>query len=155
MAVETITLVRYVNNSIAFYRAFKTWEGPVGTTIDAAMVAGGVAARVEAPHPGGIPNNRTGINYSTGDLASQIRTSRSRSIGGDLEGQIVAVPKHAIMVHEGTIPHVIKPRNPTGKLVFFWAKKGRVVSLNSVNHPGTRANQFLVRALVRVMRRFV
>lgn len=49
-----------------------------------------------------------------------------------------AVP-HARYQLEGSLPHVIRPRKPGGRLVFFWKKLGRMVFLRKVNHPGTRA----------------
>lgn len=50
----------------------------------------------------------------------------------------------ALLHHEGTPPHVITG-NP--RLVFFWPKVGRVVAFPKVNHPGTRPNPYLVKAL--------
>lgn len=52
--------------------------------------------------------------------------------------------KYAEWVVKGTAPHVIE-----GKplLVFFWPKVGRVVAFPRVNHPGTKANNFMQRAL--------
>lgn len=50
----------------------------------------------------------------------------------------------ALLHHEGTAPHVITG-NP--RLVFFWPKVGRLVSFPKVNHPGTRPNPYLTKAL--------
>ena len=49
-----------------------------------------------------------------------------------------------LYVHEGTVPHKITG-NP--RLVFNWPKAGGVVSFPSVNHPGTKPNPFLTKAL--------
>lgn len=56
----------------------------------------------------------------------------------------------ALIHHEGTQPHVIRPRNAK-LLVFYWPKAGRVVYREKVNHPGTRPNRFLTNAL-RILR---
>lgn len=49
---------------------------------------------------------------------------------------------YARFVHEGTRPHIIRPRRAKA-LSFFWPKAGRQVFFAHVNHPGTRANAFL------------
>ena len=48
----------------------------------------------------------------------------------------------------GTRPHTIVPRRAR-MLRFYWPKVGRVVFARSVQHPGTQANQFYRRALIR------
>lgn len=151
---KDIEFVRFNRHAIPWRHEFHSKTGMVGRKITTMTHLAGVVARIEAPNPARPPNNRTAINYSTGDLASKIRSDVVINAKGDVEGRVVAVPEHAIYVHEGTIPHVIKAK-PGGRLVFFWHKKGRVVSFDKVEHPGTRANQFLVRALVRVMKRMV
>lgn len=52
----------------------------------------------------------------------------------------------ALPHHEGTQAHTIAPRSAP-LLVFYWRKVGHVVSMRSVNHPGTKPNRFLVNAL--------
>lgn len=52
----------------------------------------------------------------------------------------------ALWHHEGTQPHVVVPRTKP-RLVFYWPKAGAVVSFLRVNHPGTRPNRFLTKAL--------
>lgn len=56
----------------------------------------------------------------------------------------------ALWHHEGTQPHVIRPKQAR-MLVFYWPKVGKVVYLPIVHHPGTRPNRFLINAL-RVLR---
>lgn len=52
---------------------------------------------------------------------------------------------YSLYIHEGTRPHVIRPRKPGGVLRF--EMHGEVVFARHVNHPGTRANPFLRDAL--------
>lgn len=138
MAVE---LVRFVRHPIAFNRAFRSWSGPVGVHLRDATELVAVAARATAPR-------------GTGELAAGHETDYGHAgTNHDLESRVVAVPEHAIFVIKGTDPHVITAKNKP-RLVFFWAKVGRVVSFKSVNHPGTQANNYLGAALKRVMRRF-
>jgi hypothetical protein len=52
----------------------------------------------------------------------------------------------ALIHHEGTQPHVILPR--TAKALAFWPRGANgVVFAKRVNHPGTKANRFLVDSL--------
>jgi len=66
--------------------------------------------------------------------------------------QVVAEDEIALWHHEGTRPHVIRPRRKP-LLVFFWPKAGRVVSFKHVNHPGTKPNRFLTKPLNALRRR--
>lgn len=63
-------------------------------------------------------------------------------IGSDVE--------YAEMVHDGTRPHIIRPRR---KRALRFRVGGRVVYAKFVRHPGTRARPFLDRALREVSSR--
>ncbi len=52
----------------------------------------------------------------------------------------------ALWHHEGTVPHRIVPRNRRF-LRFYWPRIGAVVYSKGVNHPGTKPNRFLIKAL--------
>lgn len=54
---------------------------------------------------------------------------------------------YAGFVHDGTRPHVIRPKNAQ---VLRFMVGGRVVFARVVNHPGTRARPFLDRAVREV-----
>lgn len=83
----------------------------------------------------------------TGRLRSSIRAEppvifsfRGRAVvGSDLE--------YARFVNDGTRPHVIRPRRAQ---VLRFQAGGRTVYARVVNHPGTRAQPFLDRALREV-----
>lgn len=49
---------------------------------------------------------------------------------------------YALFVHEGTAPHVIRP---VSAKALYW--RGADHPVKSVNHPGTRANRFMVSGL--------
>jgi hypothetical protein len=51
---------------------------------------------------------------------------------------------YALAHHEGTAPHVIRPKS--GKMLRF-VSRGQVVYAHVVNHPGTKANKYLADAL--------
>lgn len=88
-----------------------------------------VAARARQTAPGGM-RDRISV-----DLAGSGRQRRA-----------VVVVDHpaAVFVIHGTRPHVILPRR--ARALRFTAS-GRVVFAARVNHPGTRPNPFLLRAL--------
>jgi len=133
--------VTYVGNPIGFREAFQSWSGPVGTHLRVATEAVRVAAIASAPK-------------RTGRLAAGHETDYGHHDGRDLESRVVAVPKHAIFVIKGTNPHIIKPKDPGGRLVFFWPKVLHVVSFKRVSHPGNLPNDYLGSSLKRVMKRF-
>jgi hypothetical protein len=147
--------VVFVVNPVAWDHAFKSWQGPVGRAMVIRTEETLVAAVVEAPGPGKLPRNRTGINYSTGALESDIRSSRGHWVGPggrELEGRVTSRARHSQWVHEGTPPHVITPHVPSSWLRFPWKKLGgKVVFAKVVHHPGTAANDFLVRALKKAI----
>lgn len=62
-----------------------------------------------------------------------------------LQGVIVCDHPAVRYVLDGTRPHIIRPRKKNGVLRF--EVRGRVVYSAYVRHPGTRANDFLGRAL--------
>jgi hypothetical protein len=49
-------------------------------------------------------------------------------------------------VHQGTGPHVIRPKKQN-KLMVFRQRTGQVVYSKLIRHPGTPANKFLWNAL--------
>lgn len=141
----------FVADAAGFERAFRSWNGTLGQWLNKKTILATTYARDAAPGPTGRPNNRTGINYGTGQLRREIVSARSRW-KTELEGQVIAVPKHALMVHEGTRPHTILPKS-SPVLSFKWAKAGgKRVYFKRVNHPGTRRNPYLVVGLRRAIR---
>lgn len=153
MAVDVV----FVKDDDGWYREFQSWEGIVGQHMKKITVATTHLARIEAPHPGGPPHGRTGINYSTGELASGIVANYTHTRSGptgNLESHVIAIPEHALIVHQGSVPHVIVPRRPGGLLRFFWTKLGVFYTGKKVNHPGTQADPFLWRALEKAIARW-
>ncbi|UPK64898.1 hypothetical protein MYP14_05980 [Rhodococcus pyridinivorans] len=62
---------------------------------------------------------------------------------------VTATADYAGAVHDGTRPHVIRPRN--GTHLKFPGRNGPVFA-RSVNHPGTRPRPFLRNAAEQVLR---
>jgi hypothetical protein len=88
-----------------------------------------VAARARQTAPGGMRN------HISVDLVGSGRQRRAR---------VIVDHPAAVFVAHGTPPHVIRPRR--ARALRFTAS-GRVVFATRVNHPGTRPNPFLLRAL--------
>lgn len=72
-------------------------------------------------------------------------TWKVQSGTGGLQGVIVCDHPAVRYVLDGTRPHIIRPRKKGGVLRFEVG--GRVVYSAYARHPGTRANNFLGRAL--------
>lgn len=142
----------FVVNPAAWASAFQSWTGaPVGTFMNKKLQETRLVAQLEAPGPGKPPRNRTGVNYATGILERSVIARQDRATTArDLEGHVTVLPKYALMVHEGTAPHIIIPRNPLGMLKFR-NRLGTIVFAKRVKHPGTAANPYLVRALKRAL----
>lgn len=75
--------------------------------------------------------------------------------GGDGDPWTVrSMAPYSIFVHDGTRPHPIdpKPSNPWQRL--FWeAEDGGLAVARHVEHPGTAANPWLLRSLIRTLLR--
>lgn len=63
---------------------------------------------------------------------------------------VTATADYAGAVHDGTRPHVIRPKN--GQFLKFPGRNGQPVFARSVNHPGTRPRPFLRNAAEQVLR---
>lgn len=132
--------VVYVHHHAAEFRAFRAPSGMVGRWTHGQAQRVAAHARLLAPKPG------QGHGYATGETALSIRASASTIGRSGPEATVSSSTDHAVFLHEGTPPHTIKPRLAK-KLVFFWRKAGQVVFRDSVRHPGTKAQPFLVKAL--------
>jgi len=58
---------------------------------------------------------------------------------------------HAVFVHWGTKPHVIRPKN---KKALRWAAGGSFIFAKFVNHPGYKGDPFLINAANQAIREF-
>lgn len=83
----------------------------------------------------------------TGRLRASIRLERRSLLGLRMRWTVGSDVEYAAMVNDGTRPHKIRPKN--AKALRF-VVGGRVVYARVVNHPGTKAQPFLDRALREV-----
>lgn len=89
-------------------------------------------------------------NTKPKDLHESWVSPRPYVDGGHLVAAVGNDAPHVVFLVRGTRPHVIRPKpsNPRGRLFFFWEKVGHYVSPKQVNHPGTKANDFMQRAVI-------
>jgi hypothetical protein len=83
------------------------------------------------------------VGKKTGGLSRSI----SVRLGSNSQGLTVRIGSdkpHALLHHEGTIPHIILPKNAS---VLAFRVGGNMVFARKVRHPGTRANPYLVIAM--------
>jgi hypothetical protein len=85
-----------------------------------------------------------------GTLMRSIKKSQSRDVRGRWSTgyDVTSNAPYTLFVIKGTRAHRI-PVSGFTPLAFFWPKLGKGVVFMSVNHPGTKANNFLGRALRR------
>jgi len=79
-----------------------------------------------------------------GAHSMSVRTVPSRR---KVIGTVSAATDYAAAVHEGSAPHIIRPRK---KQALKFKIGGRIVIVRSVRHPGARAQPWLATALAEV-----
>lgn len=84
----------------------------------------------------------------TGALARSIHPEGPRRIGRwKLVGSVGSSHPKALLIHDGSRPHQIRPRN-AGGLLFYWKVKGRWVCIKgAVDHPGAQGKFYLTTPL--------
>lgn len=81
----------------------------------------------------------------TGTLTQSIRIIEPEFDGQFVTGGVEATAAHAVFVHEGTKPHIIKAKN--AKALAFEPSANNTVIVKSVNHPGTQPDPFMTNAV--------
>lgn len=79
----------------------------------------------------------------TGALRSSHTAGNVTVSGNHVTAEVEATQDYAMFVHEGTRPHVIRPRR--AKVLTWGSGAGRAFA-RSVNHPGTRRRPWLLNA---------
>jgi hypothetical protein len=111
-----------------------------------AMLVRGLAVQTESKKR----LNEAPRRIDTGRLRNSIQLveSKYRSLPSVRIGTNV---DYAMIIHDGSRPHVILPRNAS---VLAWRGNGGMVFAKRVNHPGFPANPFLKDGLRRGMAKF-
>lgn len=89
-----------------------------------------------------VKHNKTRKTYNS---ITQKATAKRATITSDT-GKTDNKPT-AAWLDVGTRPHEIKAKNAKF-LSFFWPKVGKQMFLKKVNHPGTKANNYLTKAFI-------
>lgn len=87
----------------------------------------------------------------TGALIRSLGHGPKRIFGGWEIGHDLQAAKHAIFVHWGSRPHVIRPKN---KKALRWASGNGFAFAKFVNHPGYRGDPYLTNAATRALSEF-
>lgn len=132
--------VTYVRHRAAEHRAFRSANGTTGRWVTKKTAQVAAHAIAVAPKPG------QGRGYATGELASKIKPERTVVGRTGPESGVTSGADHSLFVHQGTAPHIIRPRYPN-KVMVFRGRMGQTIRTSLVRHPGTPANKFLVKAL--------
>lgn len=127
-------------DNAAWHHEFRTWDGMLGN--DLKKRSRWLEHRA-----------RTTAGYLTGELRRSIGTFFTFH-GVDLEARVGANPSgstvgYGLFHHEGTKPHVIKPKN--AKALKFKIGR-RTIYAAIVHHPGTRPNPYLTQFLREVVK---
>lgn len=86
---------------------------------------------------------KTETPVKTGNLRRQIYV---KIYAGKVAGIVGVNTNYAMPVHEGSKPHIIKVKNKKVLAAYLGRNKFRFLG-KQVNHPGTKANRFLTRAV--------
>lgn len=84
------------------------------------------------------------VPVQTGRLKGSLRINRTMGVGGTYGYQVGSSVSYALMVHEGTRPHLIHPRF---RRTLRFREGGRTIYATVVMHPGTRPHHYLTDAL--------
>lgn len=90
------------------------------------------------------PLMRREVPVKSGKLSRNIE-ARADGLEGSV-GPNLQVTPYAIYVHEGTRPHIIRPRTMKA---LYW--KGAAHPWKVIHHPGTKANPFVERTFNEVL----
>ena len=81
---------------------------------------------------------QAGVHNKTGALVRSV--FKAKTADGWLIGHDLQHAPHALFVHWGTRPHVIRPKN---KKALRWASGGKFFFAKQVNHPGNAPDKWL------------
>lgn len=87
------------------------------------------------------------VGVDTGALKASISYTL-RATGAPIVSSIGSKNDIAYLHHEGSVPHVIRPKQ--GQTLRF-KSHGRIVYAKVVNHPGTKPNRYLTDSLAAVI----
>jgi hypothetical protein len=81
------------------------------------------------------------VGKNTGRLAASIQVQEHKAQPYGQLMRVGSTVKHARVHHQGSRPHIIKPKQQGGVLAF--RSGSRVIVTRQVMHPGTKPNRYL------------
>ena len=93
---------------------------------------------------------RAGAHTKTGALERSVTSQRINPLEYFI-GHGPQVAPHAVFVHWGTKPHIIRPKN---KKALRWATGGKFAFAHAVRHPGTKGDPWMKDAAREAPKRF-
>ena len=139
MASVTVIIFRPVLDE------FRGWTGPIGrATLRLAREIRTQQTILVGKESGALARSITVGKRDKWARGLQVDVGANAGVGRARTG-------YAVWNDQGTLPHSIHPRRAP-QLVFYWAKVGRVVHLNSVRHPGNKAYHWAERGTRIAMR---
>lgn len=126
---------RFEFDDYGMYEVFQSEDGEVGRDLS------NRATRVQLAAKRQVGKRTHMLERSIVKRWGRGRVGQGAGKRGDLIISVGSDRTYALLHHEGTRPHVIRPKSPTGALRFVM--DGKVVFAKSVNHPGTRPNPYL------------
>lgn len=115
-----------------FDQVFRSRDGVVGHDLSNRATRVQIAGKAQA-------------GVKSGRLRSDITKNWVRGTRDRMTIRVGSSVAHSYMHHEGTRPHVIRPKN--ARALRWVAQDGSIVFARSVQHPGTRPNRFLTDSL--------
>lgn len=126
---------RFEFNERGMFSVFQSKGGEVGKSLDHRGTVVQLAAKRQVGKDTHLLERSIVKRWGRGP------TGRGAAKAGDLIMRVGSNRSYALVHHEGSRPHLIRPRNPNGVLRF--QKGGKVIFARVVHHPGTAPNHYL------------
>lgn len=128
-------MATFIPNKAALNRELKSPNGMVGDYL-----------RKRGQQLTLLAQNQVGVR--SGALKRSIKYVVYNRNNGELTVQVGSDNKISLIHHEGSKPHIIKPRY---KKALRYKQHGKIVFASVVKHPGTKPNKFLSDNLSKVI----
>lgn len=145
MLINDTATARVIMDPEAVGAYIRQGNGPVmrDMSVRAERVQAAAKRQVRLGHVGGGERNANKRAVLRPNLRNTIVKRVVRGTDGNPSVLVGSASPIALLHHEGTRPHIIRPRN--ARVLVFWSMRGgaHMVFAKQVNHPGTRPNRYL------------
>lgn len=127
-----------------FFRNIDKYSQQTIQNVDKEVARASYAIHAKAQQEAPVGKKLQGASISPGgNLKRQIYVKIKQ---GKASGEVGVNVNYALPVHEGSKPHIIRIRNKKVLAAYLGTNKFKIFG-KQVNHPGTKANPFLKRAV--------